>query len=796
MQPVSRPSWWVNDLSVNTGTSNLKDGNWHHVVAVYSAQAANSDHFIYLDGNLLGQRNSNNALAALPENFRLGTSNGLNETFDGQLDEVAVFDYGLNAAEVNLLMAGDYGAFTNHLASFWTGPYGTNGSYNLYQVVGYDYGDTATWYDAHVAATNAADPMTGSGMTGHLVSIGSTEENDFVSQIKPRNLPTWIGLTDDDSLGGFEAGNDPNSAGWVWAGTTEPVTFRSFAAGQPDNTGDAVTMWQTLSNWDDTKSSVPGSGEEGGPELVYIIEWDIGAAGPISGARSLPAPPPLPPPVLPPVLPGPEGEAGAFGGIWVRDNGGVTSLALATSSLLSGTGTILTTNRVPVVNHHDPEKPGDINRVLFRDEGPYWANLVGLPDDHFATVYKGTIAIPSDGDYTFGVHSDDGFALRIRGGTFTSVNGPGAIDLSDPSTLYYPNGTGDSNTRGVMPLTAGTYPLEFLTWNGAGGAYHELYAAPGAHTADGPQFDLIGASPPGVVEVPGLLGTNVWEVWMTNPGAHGAIGNTNTAWNALTNYLPLALGGNQADPDGINKFTYGEVNFGNHGEPGGNAYPIAGNQHFALFARATMAITNTGTYVLGYDGDDGGWMRVIGQSWNEIVYQAVGNTYLDGDKMVVNQGTGSSRVFGTMDLTNGTYVVEMLNWQGAGGYHIEALNGVLVNQKVASALLDGNAASLAHSGGLQLVSPSGPEYSISDIAYDRLADTLTITWDSNPGASYRLVYSTDSSPGTDFDPATWLDLLLSIPSGGSETSVVLGDFLGTPWKDVTDTWIAIRAAEE
>ena len=121
---------------------------------------------------------------------------------------------------------------------------------------------------------------------------------------------------------------------------------------------------------------------------------------------------------------------------------------------------------------------------------------------------------------------------------------------------------------------------------------------------------------------------------------------------------------------------------------------------------------------------------------------------------------------------------------------------MLVNQKVASALLDGNAASIAHSGGLQLVSPSGPDYSISDIAYDRLADTLTITWDSNPGASYRLVYSTDSSPGTDFDPATWLDLLLSIPSGGSETSVVLGDFLGTPWKDVTDTWIAIRAAEE
>ena len=85
-------------------------------------------------------------------------------------------------------------------------------------------------------------------------------------------------------------------------------------------------------------------------------------------------------------------------------------------------------------------------------EGPYWANLVGAQDDNFAAVYKANIQIPSDGDYTFGVHSDDGFGLRISGAEFFQTTGNGFIDRGDTRTIYFPSGTGDSNTRGSTRL--------------------------------------------------------------------------------------------------------------------------------------------------------------------------------------------------------------------------------------------------------------------------------------------------------------------------------------------------------
>ena len=784
--------WWDNDLFASTGSINLKDGAWHHAVAVYSENAAGSDQWIYLDGQLIAERDTDNALHALPENFRIGSANGTGETFDGQLDDIAVFDYGMNAAEVGMLQRGEYGAFTNHPAAYWTGPFGTNGTYNLYEVVGHDFGETASWLDAHAAATNAVDPLTGSGRTGHLVSIANSAENTFVFTIKPLNRDTWIGLSDDPIVGGSEAGNDPNSSGFVWAGSSDTFAYQNFTTGQPDNSGNAIAMWQTAGQWDDTAIT--------GAQRVYIIEWDIGSATPIAGARTLPVLPPAPPPVLPPVLPGPAGEDGAFGGIWVRDNGNIGSLSAATNSLTSGTGTILTTNRIPVVNHHDPEKLSGIDRGLFFDEGPYWANIVGQEDNNFATVYKGTIVIPTGGNYTFGVHSDDGFALRILGGTFVTAYGNGIIDPGSPDTLTFTANTGDSDTRGIINLLAGEYPLEFVTWNGVGGAYHELYAAPGIQVDDGPQFDLIGA-PGGVAEIPGIA-TNSWDVWMTTPGTDGGIANTNTAWSALTNYLPIALGGSQSDPEGSNHFTFAEINFGNgnQGSVGGdNPYPLAGTQNFAIFARTSITITNAGEYVMGFQGDDGGWMRVVGQNWNEIVFKAVAAAYIDGDKIVLNEGTGNSRMFGSMTLTPGTYEVQMLNWQGNGGFHLEALNGVLLraNREVISSLFNNQEESVPYSGGLQLVAPASPmDVVITDIRYDASQDSVSVTFDSDTTASYKLIYSTDNTPGANFDPNTWSDLATGISSGEGTTTVVVPDFLGTPWKDVLDDWIALRVAEE
>ena len=74
----------------------------------------------------------------------------------------------------------------------------------------------------------------------------------------------------------------------------------------------------------------------------------------------------------------------------------------------------------------------------------------------------GHIRVPEEGDYTFGMHSDDGFALRIRGGTALSVSGNGQLDPGDPEAVVHPADTGDSNTRGGLPFEGGRLPHRVL----------------------------------------------------------------------------------------------------------------------------------------------------------------------------------------------------------------------------------------------------------------------------------------------------------------------------------------------
>ena len=58
---------------------------------------------------------------------------------------------------------------------------------------------------------------------------------------------------------------------------------------------------------------------------------------------------------------------------------------------------------------------------LFVDPLPYAdeAMALGCCADDFIMLSVGHIRILEEGDYTFGIHSDDGFGLRIRGGTAT-----------------------------------------------------------------------------------------------------------------------------------------------------------------------------------------------------------------------------------------------------------------------------------------------------------------------------------------------------------------------------------------
>jgi formylglycine-generating enzyme required for sulfatase activity len=93
---------------------------------------------------------------------------------------------------------------------------------------------------------------------GHLATITSKEENDFIAGLLPtKNSYYWIGFTDEEQEGRWE---------WV---TGEPVTFKVWAEGEPNNAG-GIENHAMLSpaggTWID-KHEVP---------FFFVCEWEPG----------------------------------------------------------------------------------------------------------------------------------------------------------------------------------------------------------------------------------------------------------------------------------------------------------------------------------------------------------------------------------------------------------------------------------------------------------------------------------------------------------------------------------------
>ena len=186
------------------------------------------------------------------------------------------------------------------------------------------------------------------------------------------------------------------------------------------------------------------------------------------------------------------GEPPATAGKWsVRQvwNAGradavVTGVGIAQAATAAGfAGKGLDTSS-PVINFNFTASPG--NSGYFPDDAPFPAETDNLPTADWVTVGRARIHVPTTGDWTIGVHSDDGFALRFVGHPFASATGNGTIDADYPEYLSFAVGTADTNSRGVLQnLLAGDYVVEFIHFIRVGGAALEIYAAPGSFEADG-----------------------------------------------------------------------------------------------------------------------------------------------------------------------------------------------------------------------------------------------------------------------------------------------------------------------
>jgi hypothetical protein len=98
-----------------------------------------------------------------------------------------------------------------------------------------------TWTSAKIACEN---------MGGHLVTMNSSAENNFIFNTWPSG---WIGFTDEVVEGQ-----------WRWV-TNEPVTYTNWNSGEPNNAGDEdYAQFVTGGRWNDLPNT----------SLPYVIEFE------------------------------------------------------------------------------------------------------------------------------------------------------------------------------------------------------------------------------------------------------------------------------------------------------------------------------------------------------------------------------------------------------------------------------------------------------------------------------------------------------------------------------------------
>lgn len=168
----------------------------------------------------------------------------------------------------------------------WQEPEPVKGTFNGHEYAVYNKG--ITWAQAKSACEDAG---------GHLVTIGSQEEQDFVwSLIKDNEKEGyWIGLSDTETEGT-----------WKWV-TDEPVKYTHWGSTQPDdqrsNGGEDFVgisrlnkSWANASYWNDFNEDGVDIGISG---FGYICEWGVDDPEPEPEPEKKPEPEPEPEPQKP-----------------------------------------------------------------------------------------------------------------------------------------------------------------------------------------------------------------------------------------------------------------------------------------------------------------------------------------------------------------------------------------------------------------------------------------------------------------------------------------------------------------
>lgn len=322
------------------------------------------------------------------------------------------------------------------------------------------------------------------------------------------------------------------------------------------------------------------------------------------------------------------------------------------------------------------------SRGRFKRDAAYVSGVAGN-DDNVVGLGRTKIQITEAGTYTFHVQSDDGFALRINGASFSKVAGVGAIDGSDSSTIAYVNGGANSDTRGTVDLAVGEYVLDFLWFEGTGGSFAEVSWSKGdnAENVANGKWSLVGGAgdTPFFPATPFDLPTPPAGKWsVRNYHGGGDVPTLRAAFtrvatpgtSVITNVTSPVINFRDPQNAGADGIFRNNVPF-----PMETVVPGVDDNQFVTIGRYEFVAAAAGDYSFGITGDDGIAFRMLGGPY---IINSAGptnnNSGIDGldSTAFLNTNSSGETSYGVYRISApGTYTIEVIQVEQAGGASFE-----------------------------------------------------------------------------------------------------------------------------
>jgi hypothetical protein len=395
-----------------------------------------------------------------------------------------------------------------------------------------------------------------------------------------------------------------------------------------------------------------------------MIEWDVQSPEPVPGARVVGA-------ALPSKWPKIESPP--------KDDGNSPWLCLHTTRLpvdprLEDLATMLLDSwdgadrfRLTNINFGMALKPAPTGfGWIFSPPADY----PGSVTNGFGLLARARLAIPKAGVYSFNVHADEGFAMRLGDHKWKAAFGDGGIDAAHPATFFACLLNPDNSARGVIGLPAGEVPVEVFFINGTGPGLLQIMTAEGEHPLDGStdRWRLLGHKADGEVAWPGVSAAG-WKVTIPQPGEDRKATPDRAVLDALLRVEDAAA----KATTGLDAVNFHDPECSRAGRFAGRV-PFPGDPPDAqddrvVMAEAELVILRDGLYHIGVAGDDLCSIQIAGRNWERIVRDAsLIYARLDGDSIsgrFCDNGV-SQECIGEINLDKGKYSIRVVSWDRNG----------------------------------------------------------------------------------------------------------------------------------